>query len=936
MTTIEKGSPPSLSKTDSTTPASRSGGSSPLRLHVLGSVFLRNLAGYFSNPAGYVFIMLFVLASSTAAFWQDAFFANNLATLDTLNEYMPYLLLLFIPAITMSIWAEERRLGTDELLLTLPARDYEVVFGKFLAALGIYTVALGFSLSHVIILFQLGNPDIGVMFSTYLGYWLMGAMLIACGMVASVLSSNITVAFILGAVFASVPVFLELVGASFVRDASQLSVPSQFRPFGEGLIPLNGVFYFVSVTLGLLYVNMVLLERRHWAGGPSSLPRWVNYAIRTVSLAVILISLTILVTRSGLRADVTEERLHSLSPASRALIAELPEDRPIFIQFFYSPDEQLPARFLESRKDITNLLNQFEAQSGGKIRLNLTQTTPISDEAQEAESRFGITPQEVFVEQRGVPRPQEIFLGAAFVSGLEEVVVPFFDPGVSVEYELIRSIQVVSRTQRKRLGIVQTDAELMGGVDFMQMAPSRRWRLVDDLEQQYEVEGVSADAPISVDDFDVLLAAQPSSMTQPQIDNLTTYIKSGGPALLLVDPLPLFVDPSIAPTEPRRPPGGPFGGGQPPTPKGNLRPLLSALNVAWDPTEIAVSAHAPHPELDSLRSQVGDEVIFVTNDSGAEEPFNREQLMTSGLQEALLIVAGVLEEELDSGPEVTKLMTTDPNGAVTSYAEYLTNDPLGPRINPFRVRNYRLRRDEMALAVRVQGALAEADALDPTEADLAADPEAGEETAAEAGPAEVDVIVVADLDLVSDQFYSVRSQADELNFDFDNIEFVLNAIDVLAGDEAFISLRTRRPKFRTLSKLTEEARSLQEDLQQVRLASQRETQQRIAEEVEALQQRLDEIQSEGNDLFSIIEGSIVEQAEIQRRIEVTRANIEQEERQQIRQAELETEKRIEQIQNGVRAMAVTLPPMPALILGMFVFVWRISRENRGANVKRLA
>src|SRR5437868_1800173 len=323
-----------------------------MNLTVLKAIFKRDFISYFSNPTGYVFICVFVVLSALATFWPPEFFGSNLANLDQLSKWLPFILLVFIPAITMSIWAEERRQHTDELLLTLPASDTDVVLGKYLASVAIYTVALLFSMFSIYLVFMygLGTPDTGLFIGTYIGYWFIGLAMLAIGMVASFLTGNLTVGFILGMIF-NAP--LAMFGVAdwiiknqqFAQAVKRWSAVEQFRDFERGVISLSGITYFVMIAVVMLYISMVLIGRRHWGGREEDESMWAHYLARALGLVAVAIGVNLILSHHNLWwMDVTSERLNKASPQTTELVKKLRDDKnvkTIKIDAYVSP--QVPA-----------------------------------------------------------------------------------------------------------------------------------------------------------------------------------------------------------------------------------------------------------------------------------------------------------------------------------------------------------------------------------------------------------------------------------------------------------------------------------------------------------------------------------------------------------------------------------------------------------------
>jgi ABC-2 type transport system permease protein len=693
------------------------------------AVLKRNFLGYFANPTGYVFLCIFVLLTSMAAFWPHEFFANNVASLDQLNKWFVYIMLFFIPAITMSIWAEERRQGTDELLLTLPADDFDVVVGKYFAAVAIFTVSLLFSqLATFVVLAQLsmGELDVGLFFTNYLGYWFIGLAMIAIGMVASFLTNNLTVGFILGALFNAPLVFagkanVISVSRDVSRRISDFGLGSQFENFSRGVVSIASLAFFVLLAVFGVYLCMILVGRRHWSGGRNGNEMFFHFLTRIVALVAIVIGGSLLLRNNDfLRLDASEGQVSSLSKTTLKMLKELGNDKPIEVDAFIS--SEVPENLVSTRYDLISTLKEFESKAQYykvKLRVRINDSIqPKTDDEQMAKDQFGIEPRMMLSRERGVMTEQPVLLGAAFRSGLEKVVVPFFEPGIPVEYELIRSLNTVSRPVRKKLGVLKTDANLMGGGGNPMMPQSSDASpLVTELKKQYDVVEIDASRAIDPGIYKAILAVQPSSLSPEEMVNFTDAVKAGVPTCIFEDPMP-FLSRMPGTGDPKQA-GGPmamFGGGGN-QPKGDMRPLWKALGIevpgepsfsgGIDP-DICWQRYNPYPILEKLQ-QTTDEWVFVSPATrDGDDSFNPESEVTKELKEVLLLYPGIVQPIKDSGVKVTPLVQTGADSGRISHRN------LSQNMNRAGLSRRELQllegetRGKQILAVLVEGAKAEA------------------------------------------------------------------------------------------------------------------------------------------------------------------------------------------------------------------------------------
>ena len=231
----------------------------------------RELAAYFDSSIAYVYTAAFVIL--TNSIFMNEFFLTGTVDMTGFFELLPLLLCFFLPAITMRLWAEERRQRTIELLLTLPITSLQAVLAKYLAALGLFALFLAGSLPIVVMLVVLGDPDLGLILSGYIGLVCFGALFLALGSLLSALSADQIVAFVLSTVAGFLLVLTGNVAVVEVLDGlfpglglgsflfESISVMPHYDAFVRGVVELDSVVYFGLLSALFLWATALLLER---------------------------------------------------------------------------------------------------------------------------------------------------------------------------------------------------------------------------------------------------------------------------------------------------------------------------------------------------------------------------------------------------------------------------------------------------------------------------------------------------------------------------------------------------------------------------------------------------------------------------------------------------------------------------------------------------
>ena len=531
---------------------------------------------------------------------------------------------------------------------------------------------------------------------------------------------------------------------------------------------------------------------------------------------------------------------------------------------------------------------------------------------------------------------------------------------------------------------------MFGGVNMQTFQRNPKQLIVEELEKQYEVEEIDPSAPIPDGVYDCILVVQPSSLNPQGLNNLVAAIQNGVPTAIFEDPFPAMMRGAPATGQPRPRQGGGMmgmmgGQGPPPEPKGDIRRLWSVLGIemvgkpgTMDPSlyDASVISQKYNPYEGQVQvASITPEWVFISPDAPGvtNDAFNEEDGVTSGLSQLLFMFPGAIRDVGTRKLAFTPLVKTGDETSEIGFGELQQSQANPQALNYLR----KATRKHYVVGARIRGKAGSMQMSDggspliaqvPQPPPLGGSAPSGVPNAPAAGPVfsppdvaggdgardrEIHVVYISDIDLLSSEFMQLRSQASEggggVNWDFDNVTFVLNILDSLAGDDRLLDIRKRKTRHSTLKEVslrTEEARELA-------MGQMKEFNDNFEKTREDAQKKLDDAEEQGRtkinelQLRAQTEGPSVrselmqemQRREIQRQKEQRDFSrqidqLEQERDQKLKVIERELALDIRKVQTGYKLRAALIPPLPPLLIGLLVWFYRRRREQEGVIASR--
>ncbi len=528
------------------------------------TILKRELEAYFNSAIAYIFIIIFVLING--GLYMTQFFLIGRADMRPFFSLLPFLLAVFLPAVTMRLWAEERKGNTLELLLTFPMTTGELVVGKFIASFVFYLAALAGTFTIPVMLAILGRPDMGAIWGGYLGAALLGAFFLSLGLFISGLCRDQIVAFILAMMIC---LGLYLVGTEFMAASIDgwlpglgtllrrfLGLAAHFDSFAKGVVDNRDLLYFLLGTGIFLFLNGLWLEGR------------MRPKARTLFTVACIIAAGIFFMGnwflSGLplgRFDLSEGKIYTVSPASKKILREL--KTPVTVKFYVSPVEKMPSGMKTLEQDAVDKLDEFRLVSGGKLKYKIfhMEAANVLTEEESAEgkesltgqlSRKGIEPfqvQSIEADEVGV-KLVYASISLAYKEKFEEIIPRIMPETLDeLEYLLLSKIYRMTLPETPRVALVapyeekSVDPQMaallaqLGGGQIPGNYREDRYEVLPEVLQYegYEISRIrlTKEEPIP-EGTKTLMIAEPQGLTDRQRFEISRFLAGGGSVLLAV------------------------------------------------------------------------------------------------------------------------------------------------------------------------------------------------------------------------------------------------------------------------------------------------------------------------------------------------------------------------------------------------------------------